>query len=131
MVTRRKLSKTTWPGVWTNSFCGHPAPDEPFEDAIRRRARHQLRIEICEPESVLPDFPYRAVDSSGISPAVAGRLVTKRKLARLVTLGSRRGQTTAIDPGIRLADAGPGGRLPRVSDGLCGVPQPSTTAPNR
>ncbi|MCU1422153.1 MAG: isopentenyl-diphosphate Delta-isomerase [Microbacteriaceae bacterium] len=66
LVTRRALSKVTWPGVWTNSFCGHPAPGETMADAIARRARFELGIAVEAVEVVLPDFRYRAVDASGI-----------------------------------------------------------------
>lgn len=66
LLTRRSLSKTAWPGVWTNSFCGHPAPGEPLEEAVRRRALEELGLEIAEVHSVLPDFRYRAVDPGGV-----------------------------------------------------------------
>ncbi|MES2093276.1 MAG: isopentenyl-diphosphate Delta-isomerase [Actinomycetota bacterium] len=66
LVTRRALSKLTWPGVWTNSFCGHPSPGEPLESAIARRASFELGIAVTHLEVVLPDFRYRATDASGI-----------------------------------------------------------------
>ena len=56
----------TWPGVWSNAFCGHPAPGEPFEEAIRRRGLQELGLGLTAIEPVLPDFRYRAVDASGI-----------------------------------------------------------------
>ncbi len=66
LVSRRSLAKRTWPGVWTNSFCGHPGPGEPAETAVRRRALDELRVDIHSVECVLPAFSYVATDPSGV-----------------------------------------------------------------
>lgn len=66
LLTRRALTKQTWPGVWTNTCCGHPQPGEALEDAVRRRVDQELGIELPELECVLPDFAYTAVDASGV-----------------------------------------------------------------
>ncbi|TKV29992.1 isopentenyl-diphosphate Delta-isomerase [Arthrobacter sp. NamB2] len=66
LVTRRALGKKAWPGVWTNSFCGHPAPGESFEQAVDRRAAQELGFSVRDIRAALPDFRYRAVDASGI-----------------------------------------------------------------
>ncbi|WP_324650569.1 isopentenyl-diphosphate Delta-isomerase [Georgenia sp. H159] len=66
LMSRRALEKRTWPGVWTNSFCGHPRPEEDVTAAIARHARHELGLEVSDVRCVLPDFRYRAVDASGV-----------------------------------------------------------------
>ncbi|MCC2034176.1 isopentenyl-diphosphate Delta-isomerase [Microbacterium allomyrinae] len=66
LVTRRALDKRTWPGVWSNSFCGHPRPAETVLAAVRRRADFELGLTLTDIELALPLFRYRATDINGI-----------------------------------------------------------------
>ena len=84
LMTRRALSKKAWAGVWTNSFCGHPAPGESLSHALRRRGRMELNIDVTDVEVVLEDFRYMAVDSAGvmeneICPVFTARIVGEPK----------------------------------------------------
>ena len=66
LLTRRALSKATWPGVWSNSCCGHPRPGEMDVTAIHRRVREELGVEVRNVEAILPDFSYTATDPHGL-----------------------------------------------------------------
>lgn len=80
LLTRRSGLKRTWPGSWTNAFCGHPAPGELIAEAVHRRARDELGTRVSEPVAQLPDFRYRAVMDDGtveneVCPVYVARLL--------------------------------------------------------
>jgi len=59
LVTQRAHSKKVWPGVWTNSCCGHPAPGEAVEAAVHRRVSYELGISLTDVVCILPDYTYK------------------------------------------------------------------------
>jgi isopentenyl-diphosphate Delta-isomerase len=77
LVTRRALAKQTFPGMWTNTVCGHPAPGEGDVDAIARRARFELGLDVTDVRPALPGYRYRAefrgVVENEICPVYVGR----------------------------------------------------------
>lgn len=66
LLTRRAASKLTWPAIWTNSFCGHPAPGEALEDAVHRRAAQELGTRVADLTPALPTFRYTATMPNGV-----------------------------------------------------------------
>lgn len=65
LVTQRALSKKTFPGVWTNSVCGHVSPGEETIDAVRRRTKDELGIALEGVKETAP-YRYRFADASSI-----------------------------------------------------------------
>jgi isopentenyl-diphosphate delta-isomerase type 1 len=65
LLTRRSHTKKTFPGLWTNTVCGHPGPGESNTDAAKRRLREELKIEGPEVKEV-SNYRYRFADSNGI-----------------------------------------------------------------
>jgi len=98
LVTRRALTKLTWPGVWTNAFCGHPAPDEDLPDAIARRARHELGVSLTDVRIALPDFRYRAVDASGVVENEICPVYTARAVGDLAPADDEVAEWAWLDP---------------------------------
>jgi isopentenyl-diphosphate delta-isomerase len=66
LVTQRALSKKVWPGVWTNSVCGHPAPHESRQAAIIRRTEYELGMVVKDIQVVLPQYRYKTPPFNGI-----------------------------------------------------------------
>jgi isopentenyl-diphosphate delta-isomerase len=83
MVQQRAMHKKTWPGVWSNSCCGHPGPGEGYREAAIREVKEELGVEVEELVKV-SDYRYRfsrnGVVENEICPVFAGKAVGEVKL---------------------------------------------------
>jgi isopentenyl-diphosphate delta-isomerase len=64
MMQRRALTKYHSRGLWSNTCCGHPRPDEPLEQAARRRLKEEMGFDSHLTE--LFAFVYRAELEDGL-----------------------------------------------------------------
>lgn len=58
LLQKRAENKYHSAGLWTNTCCSHPKPDERMADAVKRRLKEEMGIE-CE-ASFAYKFLYRA-----------------------------------------------------------------------
>ncbi len=68
LLTKRWKGKKTFPGVWTNTVCGHPGPGENVVDAAMRRLERELGLkteDVRDLREVAP-YRYRFADKNGI-----------------------------------------------------------------
>ena len=76
LLQQRALTKKTWPGVWSNSCCGHVMLHEATARAAERRLKFELGMSGIELVTALPDFRYRAekdgVVENEICPVLIG-----------------------------------------------------------
>ena len=81
LMQQRALSKKTWPGVWSNSCCGHVMLHETTESAAKRRLKFELGLTGIDLTLALPNFRYRAekdgIVENEICPVFVG--VTDKK----------------------------------------------------
>ncbi len=54
LLQQRSHTKKTWPLAWSNSCCGHPGLDEPNTDAVKRRVKDELGMNISWVEEASP-----------------------------------------------------------------------------
>lgn len=65
LLTRRADTKKTFPGVWTNTVCGHPAPGEDVADAASRRLKDELGLTVDDIKVISP-YQYSCTDKNGM-----------------------------------------------------------------
>ena len=53
LLQRRSIKKYHSGGLWTNSCCSHPRPDESIEVAANKRLKHEMGIDLQ------PEFFYK------------------------------------------------------------------------
>ncbi len=77
LLQQRAHSKQTWPGVWSNSVCGHPAKGETAQAAAVRRADYELGISLNEKDirvfelSYMYRYEHKGVVEHEICPVMA------------------------------------------------------------
>lgn len=55
LLQQRAQNKRLWPGYWSNSCCSHPRQGEQISEAVVRRVKQELGVELT------PEFLYKFI----------------------------------------------------------------------
>ncbi len=80
LLQQRSSKKKTWPMMWSNSCCGHPAPDESNVSAGYRRLSAELGLKPIALEEVAPYrycFSHLDVMENEVCPILVGFVDTE------------------------------------------------------
>ncbi len=83
LLQQRSGKKKTWPLMWSNSCCGHPALNETNENAAIRRSIDELGLDVFGVEEVSPYrymFVKDGVMENEICPILVGFTVGEPKI---------------------------------------------------
>ncbi len=65
LLQQRAIDKYHSGGLWTNTCCSHPRPNESVSDAASRRLREEMGFEV--PLEKVFDFIYQAIFDNGLA----------------------------------------------------------------
>ena len=65
LLQKRALHKYHSPGLWTNTCCSHPRPDEATLNAAERRCQEEMGIQVVLKEAF--SFIYKASFENGLT----------------------------------------------------------------
>lgn len=60
LLQKRSRKKYHSGGLWTNTCCSHPRPDENIQDAVRRKLKQEMGIDVT------PHFSHKFVYKVGL-----------------------------------------------------------------
>jgi len=79
LLQQRSDRKTTWPGFWSNSCCGHPGLDETVLAAARRRCEEELDLTLTRLTVALPEYQYEFEHNGVVEREICPVLVAQPK----------------------------------------------------
>lgn len=71
LLQKRSNKKKTWPGIWSNSCCGHPSLNENNIKAAKRRVKEELGLKIKNIKEIAPyryKFSKKGIMENEICP---------------------------------------------------------------